>query len=146
MLHLVDSNVLLRLVQRSDPLYSTAWTAVGKLHRRGDTLAYTSQVLGEFWNVCTRPTTARGGFGLPVAQAERRARLIERHCVFLPDSPATHLEWRRLPVALQVSGVQVHDARLAAAASVHSVSSLITFNSADFTRFPGLVVQDPRSI
>ena len=39
-------------------------------------------------------------------------RLIERFYRFLPDSAAVHAEWRRLLVAHNVAGVQVHDANL----------------------------------
>jgi predicted nucleic acid-binding protein len=123
MLYLVDSNVLLRLLQRGDPLHALVRAALRTLRSRGDGLCYTSQILGEFWNVCTRPASARGGFGLPVPEADRRARLIERHYALLPDSLAVHTEWRGLLVAHSVSGVQVHDARLVAAMNVHGVGS-----------------------
>ena len=53
----------------------------------------------------------------------------------LPDSLAVHEEWRRLLVTHGVSGVQVHDARLAAAMRVHGVKRILTFNDRDFTRF-----------
>jgi predicted nucleic acid-binding protein len=146
MLYLLDSNVLLRLLHRLDPLHPIVRQALRTLWARGDRFCYTSQTLGEFWSVCTRPTTARGGFGLTLVETDRRARLIERFYRFLPDSAAVHAEWRRLLVAHAVSGVQVHDARIVAAMNVHGVSHLLTFNVDDFARFPGITAHRPQHI
>jgi hypothetical protein len=52
----------------------------------------------------------------------------------LPDSLAVHAAWRKLFVTHGVSGVQVHDARLAAAMRVHGVKRTLTFNDRDFAR------------
>jgi predicted nucleic acid-binding protein len=46
----------------------------------------------------------------------------------LPDNLAVHQEWRKLLVMSNVSGVQVHDARLVAAMRVHGVGTILTFN------------------
>ena len=145
-LYLADSNVLLRLPQRADPLHAVVRAALRTLRSRGDGLCYTSQILGEFWNVCTRPAPARGGFGLQVPEADRRARLIERNYLLLPETPAVHAEWRRLLVVHAVHGVQVHDARVVAAMKVQGVTHLLTFNGADFARYPGIVVHHPSSL
>ena len=146
MLWLLDSNILIRLPHRPDPLHPLVRQALRALWARGDRFCYTSQTLGEFWSVCTRPTTARGGFGLTLTETDRRARLIERSYRFLPDSAAVHAEWRRLLMAHRVAGVQVHDARLVAGMNVHGVTHLLTFNVGDFGRFPGIVVQRPQDI
>jgi predicted nucleic acid-binding protein len=42
-----------------------------------------------------------------------------------------------------VSGVQVHDARLAAVMNVNNVSHLLTLNPRDFERFTGLTPIHP---
>jgi predicted nucleic acid-binding protein len=44
-----------------------------------------------------------------------------------------------------VSGVQVHDARLAAAMYVHGVTYILTLNVADFSRFAGLTPLHPQN-
>jgi predicted nucleic acid-binding protein len=113
---------------------------------RGDRFCYTSQILGEFWNVSTRPGAARGGFGLSVVETDRRLRLIERRYLLLEDTPGVHVEWRRLLVAYAVMGVQVHDARIVAAMNVHGVSHLLTFNVADFGRFSGITALRPQDV
>ena len=53
---------------------------------------------------------------------------------------------RRIVVQYNLSGVQVHDARLAAAMYVHSVGNILTLNIADFSRFAGLSAIHPSSI
>ena len=106
MAYLFDTNVLLRLARKNDPSRQTILDALRKLRAGGEELCYTSLVLAKFWNVCTRPASARGGLSLSMSETERKARLIERHFRFLPDSLATHQEWRRLIVAHSVKGVE----------------------------------------
>lgn len=146
MRYLLDSNILLRLYQRNDPLHPLVRQALATLWSQGNQFCYTSQIVGEFWNVCTRPSAARGGYGLPLSETDRRVRLIERFYQFLPDSAAVHAEWRRLLVSYAIAGVQVHDARIAAAMYVHGITHLVTFNGGDFARFPGIIAQHPQGI
>ena len=61
---LLDANVLLRVVNKNDPLPQVSLAAIRPLRTRKEPLYYTPQVLAEFWNVRTRPASARGGFGL----------------------------------------------------------------------------------
>jgi len=66
--------------------------------------------------------------------------------VLLPDSEAAYHEWRRLVVAHSVAGVQVHDARLAAAMKVHAVTHLLTLNIGDFKRYPHVTAVHPAGV
>jgi hypothetical protein len=108
--YLVDTNILLRLVQPDSPEYGTIRQCTDRLWERGAELFYTSQNLAEFWNVCTRPAD-RNGFGFSVAETNERAALIEAKFSLAAESEATHQQWRRIVVATKVSGIQVHDAR-----------------------------------
>ncbi len=147
MRYLLDSNILLRLARRSDPLRPPVRSALRTLRRRGDELCYTPQNLVEFWSVSTRPAAARGGLGLTPTETDRRLRLlVERFFTRLPDGPAVHAEWRRLVVAHAVSGVQVHDARLVAAMQAHGVTHLLTLNTGDFARYPGITAVHPQAV
>jgi len=96
--------------------------------------------------VCTRPVASRGGLGLSLAETNRKARLIERHFVLLPDSVATFQEWRRLVVAHSVMGIAVHDAKLTASVIVHGVTHFLTFNVDDFERYASVVVVNPSDV
>jgi predicted nucleic acid-binding protein len=88
----------------------------------------------------------RNGFGLSPQEADRRAKLFEEKLQLLPDSQTVHQEWRKLLVAQNVSGVQVHDARLAAAMRVHDVRLILTSNDRDFARYAGIEAIHPRSL
>lgn len=46
-------------------------------------------------------------------------------------------------VVHEVRGVKVHDARIAAAMRAYGVSHILTFNGADFRRYPGIVAVAP---
>ena len=143
--YLVDTNILLRLVQPDSPEYGTIRQCTDRLWERGADLFYTSQNLAEFWNVCTRPAD-RNGFGFSVAETDERATLIESKFSLAADSEATHQEWRRIVVAAGVSGIQVHDARMVAAMRVHGIANLLTLNAKDFRRFSGITVLSPDEV
>ncbi len=134
---LLDSNILIRWLESGDPLQPLVDRAIDTLIRSGALPCYTSQNLGEFWNVLTRPLN-RNGFGLMPREADGRARMIEDQIPMLPDDPAVHLIWRRLLVAHAISGVQVHDARLVASMQFHGVKRILTLNTRDFARFPSI--------
>ncbi len=145
--YLVDTNVLLRFADRTQPLHSTVRNAIRTLNANEGRLYITGQNCIEFWNVVTRPKE-RNGSGLTPTEAERWLRLIERVFPFLPDQPEIYAEWRRLVVQFGVSGVQVHDARLVAAMQVNGITRILTFNAADFRRYAseGIVVIDPATV
>lgn len=145
MTYLVDTNVFLRLVPQNDPDRPTVINAIRRLRELGEDLCYTTQVLAEFWTVCTRPATARGGYGLSAAEAERKVRVIERYFRFLPDSLATHQEWRRLIAIHAVSGVAAHDARLVSSMMVHRITHILSFDTG-FDRYPGITSVSPSEI
>jgi predicted nucleic acid-binding protein len=143
--HLIDTNILLRIARRDDPDHAIVDTALARLAEASSVLYYTHQNIAEFWNVVTRPAN-RNGFGLTPADADREIRVIEKGMVLLPDSEGIYHEWRRLVVAHCVSGVQVHDARMAAAMKFHAVTHLLTLNTADFMRYPHITVVHPGSL
>jgi predicted nucleic acid-binding protein len=142
---LVDTNILLRIARRSDPQHKLIDAALTKLALEGTTLHYTHQNIAELWNAMTRPIT-RNGFGLTAAEAEREVRVIEAGMSLLPDNEAIYREWRRIVVQHAVSGVQVYDARLAAATVVHGISHILTLNVTDFSRYSGLTAVHPNSV
>ncbi len=142
---LVDTNILLRITRRSDPQHKVVDTALARLAGQGTALHFTHQNIAELWNAMTRPVT-RNGLGLTAAEAEREVRAIENGMSLLPDSEAVYREWRRIVREYGVSGVQVHDARLAAAMYVHAVNHILTMNVTDFSRFKGIAAVHPESI
>jgi predicted nucleic acid-binding protein len=140
---LVDTNILLRITRRSDPHHAVVDTALARLAGEGTGLFFTH--IAGLWNAMTRPI-ARNGFGLTIAQAESEVHVLEAGMSLLPDSEAVYREWFRIVVRYNVSGVQVHDARLAAAMYVHGVAHILTMNVADFSRFDGLTAVHPAGL
>jgi predicted nucleic acid-binding protein len=146
MVILLDTGILLRLVDRGNPLHSSIRAAVRVFKARGDTVAMAAQNVAEFWNVCTRPASARGGLGLSATETNQRLRLLERIVSILPESASAYPIWRKLVVSVGVIGVQVHDTRLGALMQVHGVTHVLTLNTADFARFVGITALDPNAL
>jgi predicted nucleic acid-binding protein len=45
-----------------------------------------------------------------------------------------------------ITGIQVHDARIASAMNAYGISHILTFNGNDFKRFSGITVVDPNGV
>lgn len=146
MLVLADTGILLRLLDRTDPMHADTRMAVRVLRQRGDACVTSPQNAAEFWNVCTRPATARGGLGLDIAETNRRLSVIERLIPVFPDAPAAYAHWRRLTVGSSVMGVQSHDARLVAFMVAYGLTHVLTLDPGDFIRFPGIVALTPARV
>jgi predicted nucleic acid-binding protein len=141
---LADTNILLRSLQTSHPVYGDVARAVDILLARGDELCVIAQNLIEFWAVATRPI-ANNGLGLTLTRATQELTNLKASFPVLPDTADILSEWEQLVVKHQVLGKQVYDARLVAAMRVHSVTHLLTFNIADFKRFTTVTAVSPQS-
>ena len=147
MIYLADTNVLLRFSRHEDLRYHIVQDAMHKLEAEGHQFQTTLQNFAEFWNVATRPAD-QNGFGHTIFEAEQFLLRLEKFFPLLPDSSEIYPEWRRLVVKYRVAGVQVHDARLAAAMIVHNVKHILTFNVTDFTRYAneGIAAVNPAAV
>ena len=143
--YLLDTDIVLRLALAASAEHKTLRRCIDLLWARRAEIFYTSQNLAEFWNVCTRPTSGNG-YGLAPSEANRRAVLLEREFRLAPDSELTHAEWRTIVVDENVSGVQVHDARLVAVMRIHRIPHLVTFNVRDFRRYRDIDVISPAEL
>ncbi|MBL9125145.1 MAG: type II toxin-antitoxin system VapC family toxin [Planctomycetaceae bacterium] len=140
---LIDTGILLRLFERNDPHHAAIRRALTQLRRQGEPLMTTAQNIAEFWNVSTRPASARGGFGHDGERTARRVRIIEQVCDVLTESAATYARWKELLSSHSIQGAAVHDARLAAVMLEHGVATILTLNSADFSRYSGITATSP---
>ncbi len=132
--YLLDTNVLLRIAQRSHPMSREARDCVRLLLRRKEAIRVVPQVMFEFWVVATRPI-ANNGLGMAPGALKHTLEKAEAFFELLPDNPAIYREWLRLVQTYSVAGVGAHDARIVAAMKVHGVANLVTFNTDDFKRF-----------
>jgi predicted nucleic acid-binding protein len=142
---LVDTNILVRAVERRHPLMRTARLALLALVRNGEQLCVTPQNIAEFWNVCTRPVNLNG-LGHSITATEKLTSRIETFFTVLPDSMEAFRIWRRLVVEHEVRGAKVHDARLAAIMQAHGIKQILTFNNGDFKRFSHVVALHPTEL
>jgi predicted nucleic acid-binding protein len=143
---LADSGILLRLLEPADPLHHIVDQAVRSLHARGDHIVIAPQNVAEFWNVCTRPATARGGYGLSITETDRRLTIIEAVFAVLSEPSSAYRLWRTLVMTHAVQGKQVHDARLAALMQSLGITHILTLNGSDFFRYPGIIPIDPATL
>jgi predicted nucleic acid-binding protein len=142
---LLDTNILGRMLQVGHVQHQAAVDAVAALVARGDSPRLVPQVLYELWVVATRPV-ANNGLGLTAAEAGTELSRLQHLFPILPDSPAIFPEWEPLVLTYSVLGKPAHDAKLVAAMTVHGLTHLLTFNTGDFSRFPGIMVLDPSSL
>jgi predicted nucleic acid-binding protein len=145
MAYLLDTNILLRWVQPSDPMNAAATGSVKELLRRGESLYVTPQNYVEFWSVATRPANVNG-LGMTPAEADAEIQHLEGLFPLLPDIPAVYAEWRQIVLSVGVSGPRAHDARLAAVMRAHGITHVLTFNPADFQSFPGITIVRPQDV
>jgi predicted nucleic acid-binding protein len=142
---LLDTNILTRMAQPGDPMHKTAADATDELRRQGEVLCVVPQNCYEFWVAATRPT-AQNGLGFTPPQAQTELARLKGLFKLLDETAAFLLQWERLVAQYQVSGKNAHDAHLVAAMMVHGISRILTFNVADFQRYQGIIVLDPRQV
>ncbi len=145
MSYLIDTNVLLRLINSHDSQYPQAQNAINKLLQQGIELNIVPQNLFEFWVVATRPANVNG-LGLTVEEATHEMALLKQLFAIKSSSPSVLKAWEDLVVKHEVKGKQGHDARLLAAMITHKISHVLTFNVEDFTRFSEIVAISPLTI
>ena len=73
---LFDTGILLDSWTERIPITTTSGRRFRKIRSRGDAPATSAQYIAQFWNVCTRPASARGGYGLSIEETDRRVRVI----------------------------------------------------------------------
>jgi len=142
---LIDTNILLRLLQPHHPQCQLAERALAVLRNRNEVLHVAGQNLIELWAVATRPAELNG-LGMTVQAAAGELATIKRLFSLLPEMAAIYEEWERVVVKYQVAGKNAHDARIVAAMNLHGVNQVLTFNVDDFARFQGILVIHPKAV
>jgi predicted nucleic acid-binding protein len=148
MAYLLDTGILLRLVDVTDQQHQIVRESVGELGRRQESLYVTTQNVAEFCNVATRPV-ASNGIGMESAAAiSLFQRDIEPITAVLIENDAVYTQFIRLVSKYSVAGKQVHDARLIAMMLAWQVDSVLTLNDRDFRRYEpeGIQVMTPATL
>lgn len=112
---LLDSNIIGRYFDRSDPDHPTTCYALQKLTAADHVLCYTPQVEAEFISFASR-RREDNGFGLDSEALELRLdRLEQAFSLKYPDCASERQNLRTLRRYLGVTGRMIHDLRLLAA-------------------------------
>jgi predicted nucleic acid-binding protein len=141
----MDSNIILRLFQPNHAHSPITEAAIIQLEQLGFFLCLVPQNIYEFWVVATRPVL-QNGLGLSSPDARESVDSLLRQFHMLRDERGIFGNWISLVTQHQAIGKNAHDARLAAAMERHSIANLLTFNGADFKRFPSIQILDPAEI
>ncbi|WP_016948904.1 hypothetical protein [Anabaena sp. PCC 7108] len=94
MKYLVDTNILLRLLQKNSPMYLDTQRAILKLKKQGEFLCIIPQNIIEFWAVATRPLD-KNGLGLSITQAEEESAKLKKIFILELDTPQIFIECDR---------------------------------------------------
>lgn len=146
---LIDTNLLGRLTDATDPQYAIARQAIRVLCAGADRPVLVPQNIYEFWSVSTRslgpPPSGQNGLGMTPSRALLWVRFFRRRFELLPDRPQLLDRLLALVDQLGIRGNKSHDARLVAAMQTYGISRILTFNANDFRKFP-ITVIDPVSL
>jgi predicted nucleic acid-binding protein len=132
------------LIDRISPAsiyHQKAINVRGQIWQAGEFAVTFSQNCYEFWAVATEPVP-HGGRGLSVTEAHAELTSPQRLFPVLPDHPQLLSTWKRLVLQHACHGRVSFNARLVAGMQTHNITRIVTFNTADFARYPGLDVVD----
>lgn len=115
------------------------------LFGQGARLCVAKQSLIEAWVVATRPRGVNG-FGCSARFAAEGLSEVKRLFHLLADTDEIFSECEKLVSSHEVLGKAAYDARLVATMNVHGIESILTFNTADFKRFPRLQILHPTDV
>lgn len=143
---LVDTNVLVRLIQAGHPHHDVALAAMTALAtREGEQFVVAAQTLYETYVVCTRPV-AVNGLGMSPVQARDEIVRARGFFPMLDDTANIYAIWEGLIADHAVSGKVAHDARLVALMIQHKVKRILTFNDAELKRFNEVECVNPLTV
>lgn len=93
----------------------------------------------------TRPRDVNG-LGLEPTRVDQMISEWVELFSLLRDERQIFQFWRELVSQHDVRGKNAHDARLVAAMVRHGLTEILTFNTADFLRFPGIRCFSPSDV
>lgn len=143
--YLLDTNILLRIMQQDSAQRQQAVDAVTSLWSTGNTLSVSPQVIVEFWCVATRPADVNG-FGWTAEEASNQIDNILRQFPILEEGPQILPVWLELVRSNEVKGKKSHDARLVAIMLCNGADHLLTLDTDDFRSYSQISVVSPRDV
>ncbi len=141
---LVDTNILIRWVDKTSSDHIVCTRVISHL-KQSMSIYVCAQNLIEFYSVATRPCDVNG-LGMDVAAAQQALTDILEALPCLPEVPDMARFWREVIIQNNVSGRQVHDARLVALMHAHDFTDILTLNVNDFNRYQGINPMTPKEV
>ena len=133
----VDTNVLVYATRPSSGMQRQASKALQDLEDGGAELCISRQIIREYLATVTRPQAASVPLAPAVAVGDAK-RFAEIYTI-LEDGPAITDALLDVVARFATGGRQIHDANIVATMLAHGVRRLLTFNTADFARFGGMI-------
>ncbi len=129
----VDTNILIYAKTSLSPFHAAAVGKLQSLAAAGSDLWVSRQTFREYLAVMSRP----GVLTAPITMATLVSdiRSFESQFLTAEDGPLVTTQLLALLGAVVCQGKQIHDANIVATMLVHQVTSLLTHNVSDFTRF-----------
>src|SRR5258708_20673569 len=123
---LLDTNLLGRMTDSTDPQCAAARRAVHGLLASREGLIIVPQNLYEFWAVATRkpgpPPVGQNGLGMACERASQWLNFFQRRFKLLPDREELLACWHALVKTLGIKGLKSYDARIVAAMQTHGIT------------------------
>jgi predicted nucleic acid-binding protein len=132
--YLLDTNILLRLIEKTSPQHPMVLQALTQIATKNDSSFIVMQSITELWAVATRPIAANG-LGYTTARVRTEVDGLLQRFDLLPENELIFEVWLELVTVNNVQGKPTHDARLVAAMMTHGIENILTINTADFKRF-----------
>lgn len=143
--YLLDTNILLRLVDKTSSEHLTVSQALIQLAKQGDSTLIVMQNITELWAVATRPIAANG-LGYSTMRTRTEIDGLLQRFDLLPENDLIFQIWLELVTINNVQGKPTHDTRLVAAMMTHGIEYLLTINTTDFKRFTEIKAVHPQEI
>lgn len=143
--YLLDTNIVLRIGNRSDSQYSLVKEAVDRLIARSDKCCLCAQVLIEFWVVATRPAQSNG-LGWTIETTRNELDQIVKAFSVVDEAAQIFPLWLNLVTDNAVMGKRAHDARIASLMTISKIEFILTLNPRDFSGLPGITPVHPQTV
>lgn len=138
----VDSNLLVYAHREDAEWHDSAYACIAQLAEGQVPWAIPWPCIHEFLAIATHPRIYAPPTPLGKAIDQVEAWLESPSAVLLSESEDYWLQLRPILVTGQISGPQIHDARVVALCKQHGVTELWTADR-DFGRIPGIQVRNP---
>ena len=138
-----DTNLLVYAHRRESPFHARARAVVTQSAEGTEPWGLLWPCLHEFIGVVTNPRIFKTPTPISDALLAAQAWAAAPFAVMLSEDSLAYLDvLARLCIGGKIQGARVHDARIAALAIHHGVTTLRTADR-DFSRFPELRVENP---